>query len=137
MKDFTDILNSGISDELLAAYIDGNTTESENALIESNLNDDSMLAEAYKIANDCVSIGSSKEWENYNDDYESLNLELPPVIDALNMVFQNQDYGLSFNNDNNLFDSETYPLSNGVYDDSDKMGFDDTLISSDMEDVNW
>lgn len=52
MKDFNDLLNSDISDELLAAYIDGNTTESENQLIESALDGDSMLSEAYEIAND-------------------------------------------------------------------------------------
>ena len=34
MKDFKDLMNSDISDELLATYIDGNTTESENQLIE-------------------------------------------------------------------------------------------------------
>lgn len=137
MKDFNDLLNSGISDELLAAYIDGNTTESENQLIESALNGDSMLSEAYEIANDSVSFGSNTDWDIYNGDYGFLEMGLPPIIDALNMGSQNQDYGFSFSNGNDLFGSETYPSSNDLYGDNDKMGFDDTLMSSDIDDMNW
>ena len=137
MKDFNDILNSGISDELLAAYIDGNTTENENALIESTLNGDSMLSEAYEIACDSVTFGEKTDWDIYNGDYGFLEMGIPPIIDALNMVSQNQDYGLSFDNDNDLFSAETYPSSNDLYGDNDKMGFDDTLTSSDMDDMNW
>lgn len=137
MKDFNDLLNSGISDELLAAYIDGNTTESENQLIESALDGDSMLSEAYEIANDSVSFGNSTDWDVYNGDYGFLEMGLPPVIDALDMVSQNQDYGLSFGNDNDLFGSDNYPLSNGGYGDHENMCNEDTLLSSDMDDVNW
>ena len=80
MKDFNDLLNSGISDELLAAYIDGNTTESENQLIENTLNGDSMLSEAYEIANDSVSFGSNFDWELHKGDFGFWELGLPPVI---------------------------------------------------------
>ena len=142
MKDFNDILNSdfldnAISDELLAAYIDGNTTGSENALIENALNGDSMLSEAYEIASDSVSFGEKTDWDIYNSDYGFLEMGLPPVIDALEMVSQNQDYGLSFGNDNDLFGSDSYSSSNDLYGDNDKMGFDNTLMSSDLDDTNW
>lgn len=137
MKDFKDILNSGISDELLAAYIDGNTTESENALIENALNGDSMLSEVCEIASDSVSFGEKTDWDIYNDDYGFLEMGLPPIVDALEMVSQNQDYGLSFDNDNELFGSDSYLSSNDLYGDNDKMGFDDTLMSSDLDDTNW
>ena len=142
MKDFNDILNSdfldsAISDELLAAYIDGNTTESENALIENALNGDSMLSEAYEIASDSVFFGEKTDWDIYNGDYGFLEMGLPPVIDALEMVSQNQDYGLSFGNDNDLFGSDSYSSSNDLYGDNDKMGFDNTLMSSDLDDTNW
>lgn len=80
MKDFNDLLNSGISDELLAAYIDGNTTESENQLIESALDGDSMLSEAYEIANDSVSFGSNFDWELHKDDFGFWELGLPPIV---------------------------------------------------------
>lgn len=73
-------MDSAISDELLAAYIDGNTTESENALIENALNGDSMLSEAYEIASDSVSFGSSFDWELHKGDFGFWELGLPPVM---------------------------------------------------------
>lgn len=132
-----DFLDNGISDELLAAYIDGNTTKSENALIENALNGDSMLSEVCEIASDSVSFGEKTDWDIYNDDYGLLEMGLPPIVDALEMVSQNQDYGLSFDNDNELFGSDSYLSSNDLYGDNDKMGFDDTLMSSDLDDTNW
>lgn len=132
-----DFLDNGISDELLAAYIDGNTTKSENALIENALNGDSMLSEVCEIASDSVSFGEKTDWDIYNDDYGFLEMGLPPIVDALEMVSQNQDYGLSFDNDNELFGSDSYLSSNDLYGDNDKMGFDDTLMSSDLDDTNW
>lgn len=86
MKDFNDLLNSGISDELLAAYIDGNTTESENQLIESALNGDSMLSEAYEIANDSVSFGSNFDWELHKGDFGFWELGLPPVVTEADLM---------------------------------------------------
>lgn len=80
MKDFNDLLSSGISDELLAAYIDGNTTESEKVLIENALNDDSMLSEACEIASDSVSFGSSFDRELHKGDLGFWELGLSPVI---------------------------------------------------------
>lgn len=80
MKDFNDFLNSGISDELLAAYIDGNTTESENQLIENSLKGDSMLSEAYEIAHDGVSFESNFDWDLHKGDFGFWELGLPPVV---------------------------------------------------------
>ncbi len=73
-------MDSAISDELLAAYIDGNTTESENALIENALNGDSMLSEACEIASDSVSFGSNFDWELNKGDFGFWELGLPPVV---------------------------------------------------------
>ena len=136
MKDLKECLNSGISDELLAAYIDGNTTESENALIESTLNGDSMLSEAYEIASDSVSFESNLDWEFHKGDFGLLELGVPPVIDALEMLSYNQDYGLAFDNDNDLLGSDSHTSSNDLYDDNDKLDFDDTLMLSDIGDMN-
>ena len=80
MRDFKDILNRGISDELLAAYIDGNTTESENILIENALNDDSMLSEACEIVNDAVSFGSDFDWDLHKGDFGFWEMGPPPAI---------------------------------------------------------
>ena len=89
MKDFndilnTDFLNSAISDELLAAYIDGKTTESENALIESTLNGDPMLSEAYEIASDSVSFGSNFDWEQHENYLFTNNLNINSMENTLN-----------------------------------------------------
>lgn len=137
MKDFKDILNNDISDELLAAYIDGNTTESENALIENALNDDSMLAEACEIVSDNVSFGSDLDWDIHKGDFGFWEMGLPPVVDALDMMTQKQGYELSFGDENDLFGSDTYSDINDVSGDNDELGFDDTLMSSDLDDTNW
>lgn len=79
-KDINELLNSGISDELLAAYIDGNTTANENQLIESSLDKDSMLSETYEIAHDGVSFSSSFDWELHKGDFRFWELGLPPTI---------------------------------------------------------
>lgn len=102
MKDFNDFLNSGISDELLAAYIDGNTTESENQLIENAFNGDSMLSEAYEIAHDGVSFGSDFDWELHKGDFGFWELGLPPVVTeddlmiAANTSYDNINEGTGF-----------------------------------------
>ena len=137
MNDFSDLLNSGISDELLAAYIDGNTTASENALIENALNDNSMLSEAYEIANDGISFGEQSDWDIYDGDYGFLEMGLPPVIDAIDMVTQNQSYDLDFGNNSDLFGSDDNLASNDLYSKNETMGFDDTMMSSEMDDSSW
>ena len=73
MIDFKDF-NENISDELLAAYIDGNTTESENALIENSIKGDSILSEAYETANDTVSLEHESAWELYGNYIDNNNL---------------------------------------------------------------
>lgn len=136
MIDFLNI-DDNISDEMLAAYIDGNTTESENALIENSLDADSMLSEAYEIASDSISFGEKSDWDIYDGDYGYLEMGLPPVIDALDMVTQNQNYGLDFGNGSDLLGSETYPASNDLYGKNEAMGFDDTVMSSEMDESSW
>lgn len=109
MKDFNDLLNSGISDELLAAYIDGNTTESENQLIESALDGDSMLSEAYEIANDSVSFGSNFDWELHKGDFGFWELGLPPVITEDEVdEWQNNDNDLTESIMADMFSSQMH-----------------------------
>ena len=62
MIDFNNF-NEIISDEMLAAYIDGYATDSEKSLIENSISDDSMLSEAVDIANDANSYGSAFGWD--------------------------------------------------------------------------
>lgn len=79
MIDFNNF-NENISDEMLAAYIDGNATESEKLLIENALSGDSMLSEAIDIANDANSLDNSFDWDLHKGDYGFWELGLPPVL---------------------------------------------------------
>lgn len=79
MIDFNDF-NENITDEMLAAYIDGNATESEKSLIENSIPDDSMLSEAVDIANDATSLDNSFDWDLHKCDYGFWELGLPPVL---------------------------------------------------------
>ena len=109
MKDFNDFLNSTISDELLAAYIDGKTTESEDQLIESSLNGDSILSEAYEIVHDGVSIGSNFDWELHKGDFGFWELGLPPAVTEDKVdIWQNNDNNLVENNMVDMFSSQMH-----------------------------
>lgn len=138
MIDF-DIFNfdDNITDEQLAAYIDGNATAEETLLIENALNNDTMLSEALDIVQDGALLGSDFDWDIHKGDYGFWELGLPPTIDTFEMESQNQNYGLSFGNDNVLLGSDSYSSSNDLYGDNEKMGYDDTLMSSDLDETNW
>lgn len=80
MKDFSRYLENHISDELLAAYIDGETTKEENELIDKSINEDSILSEIHDIVNDSISFGSGFDWELHKDDFGFWELGLPPLV---------------------------------------------------------
>lgn len=50
--------NDNITDEMLAAYIDGNATPMEAALIADSMQQDDLLAEAIDIVNDSMNMGN-------------------------------------------------------------------------------
>lgn len=81
-KDF----NENISDEILAAYIDGNTTPEEFSLIENALASDSMLSESLDLISDTVTFGTNFDWELHKGDYGFWELGLPPVISEEDFV---------------------------------------------------
>lgn len=64
MIDFLDY-DDGISDEMLAAYIDGNSTSDENLIIQNALGSDELLTEAIDIANDCAPFGNGDWGETF------------------------------------------------------------------------
>lgn len=68
-----------ISDELLAAYIDGNTTQEESLLVSKAINHDSLLAEIVDIVNDVSSLGDHP-WDVCNGDFGFWEMGLPPII---------------------------------------------------------
>lgn len=85
MVDFNSF-SENISDEMLAAYIDGNTTKSENLLIESSKSEDSMLSEIVDIVNDATSFGSDFNWDLHKGDYGFWELGLPPLVTETDLL---------------------------------------------------
>lgn len=81
-KDF----NENISDEILAAYIDGNTTPEAFSLIENALASDSMLSESLDLISDTVTFGTNFDWDLHKGDYGFWELGLPPVISEEDFV---------------------------------------------------
>lgn len=85
MKDFSEFLNSNVSDELLAAYIDGNTTAEETLLIENCIKEDSIISEANEIVGDSTSFGSGFDWELHKGDFGFWELGLPSSVSEKNI----------------------------------------------------
>lgn len=77
MVDFSD---SDISDEMLAADIDGNTTPDEHSFIEAHIGDDSMLYETIEMVNDSVSFAGDYDWDIHAGDFGYWELGLPPLV---------------------------------------------------------
>ena len=60
MIDFMN-LEENVSDEMLAAYIDGNATPEESSTIQNALSNDELLAEAIDVVNDTMYFSNSVE----------------------------------------------------------------------------
>ena len=56
--------NDNISDEILAAYLDGNADAEETLLVESLLGNDPMISEVIDIVNDMNNLGLSMDNSN-------------------------------------------------------------------------
>ena len=67
-----------ISDELLAAYIDGNTTAEENEMIQASMPIED-LDDIKEIAQDSLSF--EEQLHFYDGDYGYWELGIPPVLD--------------------------------------------------------
>ena len=116
MKDFSEFLNSNISDELLAAYIDGNTTAEETLLIENSIRENTIISEANEIVGDSTSFGSGFDWELYKGDYGYWELGLPPVFSP-----------------NGLYSDEEKETFKELYLNSDRILANDTLYLQNVE----
>lgn len=81
MIDFKKI-NNDISDETLAAYIDGNATESEMLVIEKTLKNDSLLLEAFDIAHDGQYFIEGFEWDS----------DIINQVDDLDIISESHEY---------------------------------------------
>ena len=69
--------NDDISDEMLAAYIDGNVTDEEFVKIKDALSSNEMLSEVADVLNDIKSYDDSVDWGIVEDGKESLSIDFP------------------------------------------------------------
>lgn len=102
-----------ISDEMLAAYIDGNSTEEEKTLIENSIQEDSILSEAVDIANDTKMLSSNFDWDLHEGDFGFWELGLPPVLKDEHLSIATDIEDVNFENDNiDVFDTHHVIMSN-------------------------
>jgi len=92
--------NENISDEMLAAYIDGNATEQESTIIESSQNEDTSLDETLDVVRDFISFGEFEDLDIHKGDFGFWELGLPPVI--------TEDDIINFQNNNSMEKNKTY-----------------------------
>ena len=114
--------NDNISDEILAAYLDGNANMEECSLIQNQMGSDSMLSEVIDIVNDINHLGltmgndnlimnsmdANMDWDSGMDIISSPLHTIPEYNDGFSLFdsFENGFDGDSYNNDlDNLFDN--------------------------------
>ena len=115
--------NDNISDEMLAAYLDGNANMEECSLIQNQMGSDSMLSEVIDIVNDINHLGltmgndnliinpmdNNIDWNSGLDIISSPLQSIPEYNDSLSQFdsFDNGFDGDSFDNNNldNIFDN--------------------------------
>ncbi len=127
MIDFSAFNN--ISDELLAAYIDGNTTADENTLIQESIVSDELLSEVVDIVNDSISFGSYN-WSIHDGDYGFLELGIDPVF-TYEELFSEVEMGVE---DNSCFAIDS-SLSDECLDIEEPGSVDDWNEADDMNDI--
>lgn len=111
-----DFINYEISDELLAAYVDGKTSLMENAIVENSINSDSQLLEVFDIVHDSISFGRFEDLDIHKGDFGFWELGLPPIItedDIINFqnntpMAKNKTYGYETNYELDTFDSNIW-----------------------------
>ena len=87
-------MNDKISDELLAAYLDGNTSPIENLFIESNLGNDASIMDTSDILSDMTVFS---QIGNYNEFMSEIGLE-----DIISHPITIETKKFNENNDNNV-----------------------------------
>ena len=112
LQQFDDIQDMPISEELLGAYIDGNTEKNDSELIEKAIKEDSMLSETFNAVRNNGSSNNGFDWELHKGDFGFWELGLPPIVteeDIINAQIQNsmagkKTYGYESNNEIDKFD---------------------------------
>ena len=104
--------NDNISDEMLAAYLDGNANMEECSLIQSQMGSDSMLSEVIDIVNDINHLGLTMGNDNLVMNPMDNNIDWNSGMDIISSPLQSiPEYndGLSqFDSFNNGFDGDSF-----------------------------
>ena len=80
--------NDNISDEMLAAYLDGNSSLEECSLIQNQMGSDSMLSEVIDIVNDINHLGLTMANDNLVMNSMNGNWDLNNGMDIISSPLQ-------------------------------------------------
>ena len=117
--------NDNISDEMLAAYIDGNANMEECSLIQSQMGSDSMLSEVIDIVNDINHLGLTMDNENLIMNPMDTNMDWNSGMDITSAPLQSIP---EYNNSLSQFDSFDNGFDRDSFDNNDLDNiFDNTL----------
>lgn len=104
--------NDNISDEMLAAYLDGNANMEECSLIQNQMGSDSMLSEVIDIVNDINHLGLTMGNDNLIMNPMDNNIDWNSGMDIISSPLQSipeYNYSLSqFDSFDNGFDRDSF-----------------------------
>ena len=104
--------NDNISDEMLAAYLDGNANMEECSLIQSQMGSDSMLSEVIDIVNDINHLGLTMANDNLimnsMDGNWDLNNGMDIISSPLQSIPEYNDSLSQFDSFDNRFDKDSF-----------------------------
>ena len=104
--------NDNISDEMLAAYLDGNANMEECSLIQNQMGSNSMLSEVIDIVNDInhlgLTMGNDNLIMNPMDNNIDWNSGMDIISSPLQSIPEYNDSLSQFDSFNNGFDRDNY-----------------------------
>lgn len=104
--------NDNISDEMLAAYLDGNASMEECSLIQNQMGSDSKLSEVIDIVNDINHLGLTMANDNLIMNSMDGNWDLNNGIDIISSPLQSipeyNDSLSQFDSFDNRFDRDSF-----------------------------
>lgn len=117
--------NDNISDEMLAAYLDGNANMEECSLIQDQMGSDSMLSEVIDIVNDINHLGLTMGNDNLIINSMDGNWDLSNGLDMISSPLQSIP---EYNDSLSQFDSFDNGFDRDSFDNNDLDNiFDNTL----------
>lgn len=117
--------NDNISDEMLAAYLDGNANMEECSMIQNQMGSDSMLSEVIDIVNDINHLGLTMGNENLIMNPMDNNIDRNSGMDIISSPLQSIP---EYNDSLSQFDSFDNGFDRDSFDNNDLDNiFDNTL----------